>query len=879
MATELDTRQSENRLALPILGTDVNTRLSTILSNANTELDVPLRLYATFPTPDVNLHIRASKISAADAAEKTASPIANTVVSFVDSTINFQAGTTTGGTFLPNSGAGTITLPSSTIGFYRRAGFTLLMDGTVQVLFSAESATLIGLANAGTLFAASGLPIGWIDLQATAATAFKTANSASSIIENAPGGTPAIHRFGTGTGISGTNASSPGTQDDLLSLAYKANFNDNFSITPISTGPVDINSGFTDSSTYSTAEQYYRLAYDASKTVTGTGTSMTISGTPSFTVKVGDILRVGTEAKRITNVATQTSYTIESAFVTDPSASACTISQAVYTVDLNNYASDGVTVSSLFSTNITSVLLTYGDTETAGDIIPDSGTPLIAASVSGDGTNYSNVYTRPNATTDQLQILSVPTAGTQLKVRFFSNKTSGSGFVNLLDYRVFFHRQDLGDTTGTALNQAYCNTDGVGTEINCQPPTVASGKTRITLNFTYTTGVNPGTTNGQLEVYVNGQKVPRFIDATLTPDASYTEVSNNIIDLDTDYSALNISVEVIKPVSLIDYSEENSIQLQTSDAPDDAQNYSIVTSVAANALTIALKTKAGSDPSSLDPVRLSFRNTTATDGGFTKVLVTSPVSLTISSGSTLGHTNGAEWPIYVYALNNAGTVELAASTSSYDERSTQSTTAEGGAGGADSVATLYSTTARSGVAVRLLGGLKSTQATAGTWAVVPTNASNLVNGDVLSNLVSRPSHTTVGVGGVAASLGSGLFTGNATAFTDVPNVTVTITTTGRPVKLMFQGSSGSTYLGTQKNSALLSLSYFGIDRDGGGLISNNTLSVFGASGDLQLRTPPGVLDYVDIVPAGTHTYKLQYASNDASTTTSVAFVQLIAYEI
>jgi hypothetical protein len=58
-----------------------------------------------------------------------------------------------------------------------------------------------------------------------------------------------------------------------------------------------------------------------------------------------------------------------------------------------------------------------------------------------------------------------------------------------------------------------------------------------------------------------------------------------------------------------------------------------------------------------------------------------------------------------------------------DEGVVQSTTAEGGGGAADSISTLYSTTARANMAVRLIARLKSNQVTAGTWAAVPTIAS------------------------------------------------------------------------------------------------------------------------------------------------------------
>lgn len=152
--------------------------------------------------------------------------------------------------------------------------------------------------------------------------------------------------------------------------------------------------------------------------------------------------------------------------------------------------------------------------------------------------------------------------------------------------------------------------------------------------------------------------------------------------------------------------------------PTEMYNLGLSTSVAANALTINLKQYDGStNPSSGNSaVKIAFRSSTSSSGSYVERSVTSSLSMTVSSGSTLGHASGVATYFYVYLLDNAGTVELAVSTSLFDDTQIQSTTAEGGAGAADSYNVLYSTTARSNVAIRLIARLSSTQATAGTWA-------------------------------------------------------------------------------------------------------------------------------------------------------------------
>jgi hypothetical protein len=123
-------------------------------------------------------------------------------------------------------------------------------------------------------------------------------------------------------------------------------------------------------------------------------------------------------------------------------------------------------------------------------------------------------------------------------------------------------------------------------------------------------------------------------------------------------------------------------------------------------------------------VTIAFRNSTAATGTYTLRTVTAALSVTVSSGSTLGSTNGNPNWAHVYFIDNSGTVEMAVAGSRFvDEGSLVTTTAEGGGGAADDKYTLYSTTQRTSVPVRLFARVKSTQATAGTWATTPSEVS------------------------------------------------------------------------------------------------------------------------------------------------------------
>lgn len=554
MAQKFDARQTISRDVLSQLLGINGTELDDLLRAINKEFNAPLRISASSPA-DSKINFQPSEVEAADLAAKNITPISSQIPSFVASTIDFQTGATTGGTI-------NITFPNSTVGFFRRIGFSLDASGTIQAIFSAEAASLGALANAGTVFVKGALPIGWIDLEATAASPgrFKTAGSATNIIEHKVSGSNRVHRIMGGGGTS--TGSGSGTGDDINALTFKASFTDLFSDLPTdSVSAVDYTSGKTDSTTYDIVNTYHRLAYDATRLLSGTGTAMTLNIAPAFTIKIGDMVIFGSEARRISALSSQTSFTIESAFSTNPSSSACTLSQAVYSKDLNNFAGDGIAVSTAFNTNISQILMTYEDTSAANDTIFDANAvAVIGYTASSDGTNFTNVNVRPQNLSDSQSIVNLPTSGTNLYVRMFANKSSGAGSVNVLGYKVFFHR-DLVYADGSAMNQAYARTDGSGTQVNISSISVVGGKTRIKTAFSFPVAVNSGKSNGSIKVYLDGQKLPRFVDGTVSITAYYKEIDQNTIELDADYSSMALECEIIQDVAVVDASDQNSTQI------------------------------------------------------------------------------------------------------------------------------------------------------------------------------------------------------------------------------------------------------------------------------------------------------------------------------
>lgn len=151
--------------------------------------------------------------------------------------------------------------------------------------------------------------------------------------------------------------------------------------------------------------------------------------------------------------------------------------------------------------------------------------------------------------------------------------------------------------------------------------------------------------------------------------------------------------------------------------PYDALNYTLVSSVGSNALTIALKTNAGTDPTSIDPVKITFNY----DSLSVQRTIISAKSITIPSGATLGHQDGALQYVYVWAIDvGDGSVSLTVTGSRhFDEMNLYSPTLI--SAGATDYGTMYSAVGSiSNRPPRLLGRVSVTESVAGTWNVIPS---------------------------------------------------------------------------------------------------------------------------------------------------------------
>jgi hypothetical protein len=203
--------------------------------------------------------------------------------------------------------------------------------------------------------------------------------------------------------------------------------------------------------------------------------------------------------------------------------------------------------------------------------------------------------------------------------------------------------------------------------------------------------------------------------------------------------------------------------------PGTLSNLGLDFSVAANAMTINVKTRALAVPTAADPVLCSMRNVTAATGDSNLRALTAATAFVLSSGSTFGHTSAVEGRLYLYLIDNVGTLELAVSSKFFGVMGLVSTTAEGGAGLADSATVMYSTVARANVPFRLIAMTRDTQTVAGTWTAVPTmvnvgQQTPFENDDSTGNTATATSAAAC-TGNAATATSAAACTGNAATAT------------------------------------------------------------------------------------------------------------------
>jgi hypothetical protein len=156
-------------------------------------------------------------------------------------------------------------------------------------------------------------------------------------------------------------------------------------------------------------------------------------------------------------------------------------------------------------------------------------------------------------------------------------------------------------------------------------------------------------------------------------------------------------------------------------------NGTIVETHAGNAVTFAVKTLAGADPSAVNPVYVYIRDSA---GAYARRSITAALSVTIPSGQAIGALNGVPFRVWLAAMDNGGTIELVVRNCLSSSSPNMSVSGFGSSpittlavSGAGSAQVNYSTTARATKNFAVLGYFEYATglATAGVWAASPSS--------------------------------------------------------------------------------------------------------------------------------------------------------------
>lgn len=155
-----------------------------------------------------------------------------------------------------------------------------------------------------------------------------------------------------------------------------------------------------------------------------------------------------------------------------------------------------------------------------------------------------------------------------------------------------------------------------------------------------------------------------------------------------------------------------------------------------------------------------------------------------------------------------------------------------------------------------------------------------------AKLAARATGTSVTAGGVALSASSGNFSTTSTTLVAVTNLSVTITTTGRPVaiSLVDDGTASGSYVGVKVlASSTFNSAFFALKR-GATQLTRIRISAEGApntgTASAHSFVPPSSISHLDMPSAGTYTYTLEINSADGTNTTAfVNAAKLLAYEL
>ena len=531
------TWQFSNEDALDVLETSAVEKVSNINAVLNNKLSFPFRVTLSGQV----LTIAASEIQMvkSDGAGGTTNsykvvtaPLFNNYLTFNQSTLDLSTGVTTGSLESP------ATCPTVPALNYIWVGIEARDDAQLHLSWGDASPTIVGakypVFNNGTAICLLLLQADVTGVTSGLWLHFNTPVQSNLKIFRGSGG--------GGGGLGG------GQGADLATIAYYARVSDTFSDGNL----LDLSYS---TGHYNSTAKKVDLNYDATQTFTVVGNNLTLGGTPSFTVAIGDIVTTDyLKHTRITTVTTQTNFTVEDGSVL--ASGSGLISQVLQPYELTAGFGSAVDKTrvvdqlDLTSEILDEALVSYLDSaiEALG-VTPDISYSLCSNSTISSPNNWSNLNTRPDGFTEVEQYTIIPNASNKMYARFIANKTSGSGIVSVESASIYFvKRADVGNRVlgWTAARYDYATTTWYIAGSGSPTLSIVGGVTQLYLDFLYDRFSNKNAAKTQLFVKLNGQEVFQQMAPVITGDFCYIPVDNYTIKFNRNLvSTATSDVEVV----------------------------------------------------------------------------------------------------------------------------------------------------------------------------------------------------------------------------------------------------------------------------------------------------------------------------------------------
>lgn len=246
---------------------------------------------------------------------------------------------------------------------------------------------------------------------------------------------------------------------DILSLGYNAMFDDDL---------YDASAIDSATSTGLYFASSYIMEY-SNRTIAVAGNIVTLDSNASYTLQIGDVVVQGLIVQPVTAVNAQNQVVVANGAVL--SNGAATIAQKMTTKNLRtvDVALDDQ-IASYYSDSIGNVLITYddGEVQSAGNLV------RIGYTATADGSAYTAKEVRPEALSAFHNKVTVPTAGLDVRLKFFPVLTTGDGSVALDAFRAFMHDRLF---VGTLIPASGGGGGGSGTSIDAPAVVNTSGST------------------------------------------------------------------------------------------------------------------------------------------------------------------------------------------------------------------------------------------------------------------------------------------------------------------------------------------------------------------------------------------------------------------